>query len=198
MPGVLRAGQTQQGDCLTPSAWSGSELPWGGSPSNSPGPILKWRVCISGRGRGAGLGGEKTRALSYSGSPSVVCGRAVRSFPGFLTFPTALSLAVSLRTGGGRTIKLTTCFHFGSLLHLQRNLFSTRSMPFNTNRQASKPFSFCSNQGHILQPHLWGSRYPESASKSEGKRAGFKKPCFRRIRERKCELVSFSNKVGKQ
>lgn len=50
MPGVLRAGQRQQGDCLTPSAWSGSGLPWGGSPSNGLGPILKWRVCLSGRG----------------------------------------------------------------------------------------------------------------------------------------------------
>ena len=56
-----------------------------------------------------------------------VCGLwTAGSLPGFLTLSTVLSLAVSLRTRGGRAIKLTTCFHLGFLLPLQRNVFNTR------------------------------------------------------------------------
>lgn len=37
-------------------------------------------------------------------------------------------------TGGGRAIKLATCFHFSFVLHLSRNVFGIRAGPLHTNQ----------------------------------------------------------------
>lgn len=75
--------------------------------------------------------------------PRSVDGLFIHSFPGFPTFP-VLSLAVSLRTQGVRTTKLTTCFHFGFLLHLQRHFLNPRLMPLN-----NKQTSFRTSKQHL-------------------------------------------------
>ena len=62
------------------SAWRGQSRPGEALPSLAWGPILQWRVPLSGRGRGAGLGGKKPRPRNDSGAPSKVCGWPVHSF----------------------------------------------------------------------------------------------------------------------
>lgn len=122
------------------SAWIGWGRPGEALPSLTWGPILQWRVLLSGRGRGAAApkgswaGRKEAPASQWLRSPPrSVDSLFIHSFPGFPTFP-VLSLAVSLR--GARITKLTTCFHFGFSLHLQRHFLNPRLMPLN-NKQTS-------------------------------------------------------------
>ena len=103
--------------------WLGARSSSGGSPFQGEEGELGWEE------RSPGL------AMTQEPRPRSVDGLFIHSFSGFLTFP-VLSLPVSLRTQGGRTTKLTTCFHFGFLIHLQRRFLNPRLMPLN-NKQTS-------------------------------------------------------------
>lgn len=124
MPGGLRAGQRQAERLSDPlclelvrTALGMLSLHWPGAYPPSGGSAFQKEEGEKQHTRGVET--RRRKAGSSQLFRSHVCGLwMAHAFSGFLTFSILLSLAVSLRTGGGRALKLATCFHFSFLLNL--------------------------------------------------------------------------------